>query len=191
MRKALAMGAMRGVLVTDPALAGADLPTTIRVLAAAAAPGVRPAARGPGHLGRRGWRRGRRGRRATRPAAAVRRRGDRARPGRRARPGPPAVREGLRRGRGADARGRLLHPGARRAALPVAQGDHGRALAGDRPADARRPRARIVPADGGAGRRASSPRRRRPPAPPDAWSSAPPADAAREIADFLADRRLI
>ncbi len=37
MRKALAMGAQRGVLVTDPALAGADLPTTIRVLAAAAA----------------------------------------------------------------------------------------------------------------------------------------------------------
>jgi electron transfer flavoprotein beta subunit len=37
MRKALAMGAKRGVLVTDPALAGADLPTTIRVLAAAAA----------------------------------------------------------------------------------------------------------------------------------------------------------
>ena len=36
MRKALAMGAQRGVLVTDPALAGADLPTTIRVLAAAA-----------------------------------------------------------------------------------------------------------------------------------------------------------
>jgi electron transfer flavoprotein beta subunit len=37
MRKALAMGAMRGVLVTDDALAGADIPTTIRVLAAAAA----------------------------------------------------------------------------------------------------------------------------------------------------------
>jgi len=37
MRKALAMGALRGVLVTDPALAGADLPTTVRVLAAAAA----------------------------------------------------------------------------------------------------------------------------------------------------------
>ena len=37
MRKALAMGALRGVLVTDPALAGADLPTTTRVLAAAAA----------------------------------------------------------------------------------------------------------------------------------------------------------
>ena len=35
MRKALAMGAQRGILVTDPALAGADLPTTIRVLAAA------------------------------------------------------------------------------------------------------------------------------------------------------------
>jgi electron transfer flavoprotein beta subunit len=37
MRKALAMGAARGVLVTDPALAGADVPATIRVLAAAAA----------------------------------------------------------------------------------------------------------------------------------------------------------
>ncbi len=37
MRKALAMGALRGVLVTDPALDGADLGTTIRVLAAAAA----------------------------------------------------------------------------------------------------------------------------------------------------------
>ena len=36
MRKALAMGAQRGVLVTDPALAGADLPATVRVLAAAA-----------------------------------------------------------------------------------------------------------------------------------------------------------
>lgn len=36
MRKALAMGAMRGVLVTDPALAGADVPATVRVLAAAA-----------------------------------------------------------------------------------------------------------------------------------------------------------
>ena len=37
MRKALAMGALRGVLVTDPELEGADLPTTIRVLAAAVA----------------------------------------------------------------------------------------------------------------------------------------------------------
>jgi electron transfer flavoprotein beta subunit len=37
MRKALAMGAIRGVLVTDDGLAGADLPSTIRVLAAAAA----------------------------------------------------------------------------------------------------------------------------------------------------------
>ncbi len=36
MRKALAMGALRGVLVSDDALAGADIPTTIRVLAAAA-----------------------------------------------------------------------------------------------------------------------------------------------------------
>jgi electron transfer flavoprotein beta subunit len=36
-RKALAMGAHRAIHVTDEALAGADLPTTIRVLAAAAA----------------------------------------------------------------------------------------------------------------------------------------------------------
>lgn len=37
MRKALAMGALSGVLVADDALAGADIPTTIQVLAAAAA----------------------------------------------------------------------------------------------------------------------------------------------------------
>ena len=37
MRKALAMGAQRGVLVTDPALEGADVAATIRVLAGAAA----------------------------------------------------------------------------------------------------------------------------------------------------------
>jgi electron transfer flavoprotein beta subunit len=36
MRKALAMGAARGIHVTDPALEGADMPTTIAVLAAAA-----------------------------------------------------------------------------------------------------------------------------------------------------------
>ena len=46
-RKALAMGAHRGILVTDEALAGADVPTTIRVLAAAVgARALRPAARG-------------------------------------------------------------------------------------------------------------------------------------------------
>jgi electron transfer flavoprotein beta subunit len=37
MRKALAMGAQRGVLVSDDGLAGADMPSTVRVLAAAAA----------------------------------------------------------------------------------------------------------------------------------------------------------
>jgi electron transfer flavoprotein beta subunit len=37
MRKALAMGATRGIHVTDPQLVGADVPTTIRVLAAALA----------------------------------------------------------------------------------------------------------------------------------------------------------
>lgn len=35
MRKGLAMGAHRGVLVTDPALAGSDVTSTVRVLAAA------------------------------------------------------------------------------------------------------------------------------------------------------------
>ncbi|HEY8868926.1 MAG TPA: electron transfer flavoprotein subunit beta, partial [Candidatus Limnocylindrales bacterium] len=35
MRKALAMGAMRGVLVSDPVLAGSDVVSTVRVLAAA------------------------------------------------------------------------------------------------------------------------------------------------------------
>ena len=35
MRKALAMGAHRGILVTDPALAGSDTLSTTRVLAAA------------------------------------------------------------------------------------------------------------------------------------------------------------
>ena len=38
----------------------------------------------------------------------------------------------LRRHRGADAGAHLVHAGARRAALPVAQGDHGRAVQGDR-----------------------------------------------------------
>jgi electron transfer flavoprotein beta subunit len=42
MRKALAMGAQRGILVTDPVLAGADLPTTIRVIAAAIAASPEP-----------------------------------------------------------------------------------------------------------------------------------------------------
>lgn len=37
LRKALAMGAHRGILVTDPALAGSDTLTTVRVLAAALA----------------------------------------------------------------------------------------------------------------------------------------------------------
>ena len=80
MRKALAMGAARGIHVTDPALEGADLPTTIRVLAAAAA--QEPfdlLLAGHRHLRRHG-RRGRRRRGgAARPAAPVGRRGHRAR----------------------------------------------------------------------------------------------------------------
>ncbi len=71
-RKALAMGAQRGILVTDEALAGADMPTTIRVLAAAVAsePSTccwavwTPPMGRPVSSGRR--------RRAARPAPAVR-----------------------------------------------------------------------------------------------------------------------
>ena len=83
-RKALAMGAARGIHVVDDALEGADLPTTIRVLAAAAAQEEWDLLLGgldtsDGH-GRRG---GGGRRRAPRPAAAVVRGGDRAGPGRR------------------------------------------------------------------------------------------------------------
>ena len=194
MRKALAMGAQRGVLVTDPALEGADMPATIRVLAAAAAAeefdlllaGL-DTSDGQGGAVAAGVA-ARLGLPLLSTAAA-----DRARSGRRPRPRASAVRQGLRRHRGADAGGHLVHPGARRAALPVPQGDHGRPLARDRAAarvaelgDARRARrwrrwsTRVV----GRGRR----RRRVPRA---ASCSGPPDEAAREIADFLAARRLI
>ena len=60
MRKALAMGAQRGVLVTDPALAGADLPATDpRARGGRGRGAVRPPAHRPRHL-RRDGRRGRR-----------------------------------------------------------------------------------------------------------------------------------
>ena len=92
MRKALAMGAQRGVLVTDPALAGADLPATMRVLAAAAAQEVRPAAHRPRHLRRDGRARRRRRRGAARAAAAVAAAAIEPDPAAGTRPGPAAPR---------------------------------------------------------------------------------------------------
>ena len=148
MRKALAMGAQRGVLVTDPALEGADLPATVRVLAAAAAQetfdllltglDTSDGTGGAVAAGRRG---------AARPAAALGGGRHRARSRHGTRPGEAPLREGVRPHRGADAGGHLVHPGAGRATLPVAQGDHGRAPARDRGQVARGPRG--GPADGG------------------------------------------
>ena len=117
-----------------PALAGSCTVSTTRVLAAALATiDLRPRAgrASTPPTASRAW-----SRRASRPwpglPLPVLRRADRARPGRRLRPGPPDHADRLRRARGADAGPHQLHPGPRRAALPVAQGDHGRAVQGDR-----------------------------------------------------------
>ena len=168
MRKALAMGAQRGVLVTDPALEGADMAATIRVLAAAAAAeefdlllaGL-DTSDGQGGAVAAGVA-ARLGLPLLSTAASIE-----PDPAAGTRPRAAPVREGLRRRRGADARGHLVHPGARRAALPEPQGDHGRPLARDRAALGRRAgrrrrarRGRLV--DEGHGRRGPAGPRRRP-----------------------------
>ena len=141
LRKALAMGADRAVLVSDEAAAGSDLVATSRVLAA------RSSARSADLVlfGQQAERLRRRrpvgrGRRPPAPPAdlAGRRADGRGRHG----PRQAADRVRLRRDRGAAARGRRRLGRDQRAALPVAQGDHGREeeAAGD--ADARRPRCR-------------------------------------------------
>ena len=99
-RKALAMGAQRGILVTDEALAGADLPTTIRVLAPPPPRSPSTCCWRPGHVRWGGRCRHRRRGRPPRPAPAVRRRNDRAGPRGWPRPRPPPLRQGLRPGRG-------------------------------------------------------------------------------------------
>ncbi len=158
MRKALAMGATRGVLVTDPAIAGSCTVATARILAAAlktlefdlvlagvdtsdgvsglVAPGVAALAGLP-YLSYAA---------TIEPDAAAG-----------TRPREPHHRLGVRRPRGPDAGAHLGHAGAGRAALPVAQGDHGRALEGDRDPVTGRPRHR--PGDRGAGRRHDEGRR--------------------------------
>ena len=191
LRKALAMGATRGVLVTDPALAGSCVVSTVRVLAAALREleydlvfaGADTSDGGGGVVG-------------AGVAALV---GlpylsyaAKVEPRRR-----PAVRvhritaTGYDIARGADAGARRRHPGAGGAALPVAQGDHGRPQQGDRDPLAGRSRARR-PAVGGA---AASTRLvdSRPPAARAATRivKAPAAEAAKEVVGFLAERRLV
>ena len=142
LRKALAMGATRGVHVTDPALAGSCAVSTAKVLAAAlrelefdmvfagidssdGVGGIVPAAVAA-HLG------------LPYLSYAARIEPDMAKPHR---PRPPHQRDRLRRARGAAAGRHRRDAGARGAALPVAQGDHGGAQQGDRHALAGGPRA--------------------------------------------------
>ena len=143
LRKALAMGAHRGVHVTDPALAGSCAVSTATVLAAAlrtleydmvfagvdasdGVGGIVPAAVAA-HLG------------LPYLSSAARIEPDLVDP---ERPRPADQRDRLRPARGAAPGRHRRDPGARRAALPVAQGDHGRAGQGDRDPVAGRPRAR-------------------------------------------------
>ena len=193
MRKALAMGAASGTLVTDDALGGSDTLSTTRVLAAASeGPGIRPRPRRRRHLGRRSRRRaGRRGD-AARPAVPLLRREDRAEPRRRHGPGEPDQPDRLRRPRGADARPRRRDPGARRAALPVAQGDHGRPLE-----DASRRRSldaigrATSPVGGAVATTAVLGSEAPPPRAATRVVREPADEAARQVVAFLAERRII
>ena len=193
LRKALAMGATRAVHVTDPALAGSDHVSTAKVLAAALGTleydmvfagidssdgvgGVVPAGdRGP-----------------SRTSVPLVRREDRARHGEPDRPCPAHQRDRLRRARGATPRGHRRDPGTRRAALPVAEGDHG----GARTRRSSRSRWRIS----GSMRRGSVAPARPPrsstagshrPGLPRRSSAEHRPKAAARIVDFLAERRLI
>ena len=127
-----------------------------------------------------------------RPAVPLLRREDRARPRRPHDPRPAHQPDRLRRARGGDAGAHQRHPGARRAAVPVAQGDHGGAVEGDRDAVPGRPRPRRR--DGRRGGRDDEARRTRvrQRLVPRRASSARRADeAARQIVDFLVERRLV
>ena len=167
MRKALAMGAARGVHVTDPALAGSDVVSTARSSRRRSAARVRPRPRRRRHLRRRVRASCRPASRRCAAAVPVVRGEDRARPGRRHRSRPPDQPDRLRRARGPDARPDLVHAGARRATLPVAQGDHGRPLASrsstrslaDLGVDGRRPSAAAVTTTRSSTAAAAGPRR--------------------------------
>ena len=123
--KALAQGGDRSVHLADDGLAGTDVVGTSKALAALLrARRVRPRAVRPAGFRRRVLRDGVGRRRA--PRAAVRDAGREPRPvdGLAAREAPD--RDGLRHGRGADARRRVGVRRDQRAALPVAARHHGR-----------------------------------------------------------------
>ena len=193
LRKALAMGATRGVHITDPALAGSCAMSTARVLAAAVGDlefdlalagidssdgvgGIVPAAVAA-HLG------------LPYLSYAARIQPDAANRTVRVR---RIERDWLRRARGADAGRDRLHAGTRRAPLPVAQGDHGGAQQGDRHA----PRWRTLGLDaaslGGAAATTTVLDDRMPAArAATEVVRGPAADGAARIVDFLVERRLI
>ena len=182
------MGADRAVLVSDDAAAGSDLVATSRVLAAALERedadlvAVRPAG------DRRRRRRPLGGRRRSAPPA-VRLAGDGARGRRRHRPRHAADRVRRRRDRGAAARGGRGERRDQRAALHVAQGDHGRqeeAAGGPArsPISASTPARRARPARGPRCSRSATP-----PAAAGARKIEDDGDAAEAIVDFLAEKR--
>ena len=164
LRTALAMGAAKAILVSDDALHGADAPDHRQGARQVRRAGRR---RRPGHHRDRGDRRVHRhdpgaGRRAPRLAVAHVRQGDRDR-GRQGEGAAPD-RGGLRRGRGAAARGRERDRRCGRAPLPLVQGDHGGEEQAGRPGD-RRPTSASAPTTSRRTRR-SCPSRLRPPARP-------------------------
>ena len=193
MRKALAMGATSGVLVTDPAIEGCDTVATTRILAAALKTlefdlvfaGVdtsdgRPVVVAPGVAALTGL--------PYLSYAATIEPDTNARTVRVRR----ITADRLRRPRGAAAGADLRHPGARRAALPVAQGDHGGAHEGDR--DARLGDLGIDPATvglAGCRRRRSSVRSHPSRRAATRVVREAPDEAARQVVALLAERRII
>ena len=131
------------------------------------------------------------------PAVPVVRGADRTRHGEPDRPRPPDQPDRLRPARGAAAGRHRRHAGARRAALPVAEGDHGGARQGDRDPVAGRPRHRSARRSAGPWRRPrSSTRGCRRPAPPPRSSAArptrvPPASSSSSPSGGSSDGRAV
>ena len=141
MRKALAMGADRAVVVSDDAAAGSDLiATSSAARGRARARGRRSRPLRPGVLRCRRRRALGGGRRP--PAAPADLAGRQAEGGRRRGDRQAADRVRLRRDRRAAAGGGRRLGRDQRASLPLAEGDHGREVQAGRDALARRPRTR-------------------------------------------------
>ena len=190
LRKALAMGADRALLVSDDAAAGSDLVATSYALATALEREEADLVLFGQQSSRLRRRRalGRRRRPAAPPADLPGRR-PHGRGRVRDRQAPDRVR--LRRDLGAAAGDRRRLRRDQRAALPVAEGDHGRQVQADRDPDARRDRRR------GRARRHAPARGR-----PCSRSAPPPAkgdqikieddgSAAEQLVDWLAGRKLL